>query len=51
MPLWGFIFALAAAIVFVVAFVQTKSIVALGLALLAVGFIFTFATTTSPVHF
>jgi hypothetical protein len=51
MPIWAFIFVLAAAITFVVAFIQTKRIVALGLALFAVGFIFTFATSTSPVHF
>lgn len=51
MSLWGFIFVLAAAIVFLVDFVMTRAIVALGLALLAAGVIFTFATSTSPVHF
>jgi hypothetical protein len=51
MPVWGFIFALAAAIVFAVAFIQSKSLVALGLCLLAVGFILTYTTTSGLVHF
>ena len=51
MALWGFIFVLAAAIVFLVDFIMTKALIALGLTLLAVGIIFTFATSTSPVHF
>jgi hypothetical protein len=51
MPLWGFIFVLAATIVFVVDFVMAKRLVVLGLALLAAGIIFTFATSSSPVHF
>ncbi|HEV3370890.1 MAG TPA: hypothetical protein VG074_15090 [Acidimicrobiales bacterium] len=51
MPVWGFIFALAAAIVFLVAFIQAKSLVAFGLCLLSVGFILTYATTAGLVHF
>jgi hypothetical protein len=51
MALWGFIFVLAAAIAFAIDFAITKSVVALGLALFAAGFIFTFATSTSPIHF
>jgi hypothetical protein len=51
MPIWGFIFVLAAAIVFLVAAWLSKSLVALGLTLLSVGIIFVYATTSSPVHF
>lgn len=51
MPLWGFVFCLAAAIVFAVDFALTKAVVALGLCLLAVGIILTYATSTAPVHF
>lgn len=49
MPIWGFIFVLAAAIVFAVAGLLIKSLPMVGF--LSVGLIFTFATTSSPVHF
>jgi len=49
-PIWGFIFALAALIVFLVEFVRTRSLMAAGFAALALGFILTFATTADPVH-
>jgi hypothetical protein len=51
MPIWGFVFALAAAIVFLIEAWLHRSLIAAGLCLLAVGFIFTFATSSSPVHF
>jgi hypothetical protein len=49
-PIWGFIFVLAAAIVFGVAAWITKSLVALGLCLLAVGIILWAAGAGAPVH-
>jgi len=51
MAVWGFIFVLVAAVLFGAAAWLTKSLVALGLCVLAVGIIFTFATTSNPVHF
>jgi hypothetical protein len=50
-PIWGFIFVLAAAIAFAVVAVYSKALLAAALCLLSVGLIFTFATSTSPVHF
>lgn len=51
MPIWGFIFVLVAAIVFLIHAWLSKSLIAAGLTLLAVGLIFTFATSSNPVHF
>jgi branched-subunit amino acid transport protein len=50
-PIWAFVFALAAAIVAFIAAWLTKSLLALALGLLAVAFIFEYATTSSAVHF
>jgi hypothetical protein len=54
MSIWGFIFVLVAAIVFLIYAWLTPGIskvAGLGLALLSIGIIFTFATTSNPVHF
>ena len=53
MPIWAFVFDLAAVIVFAIVFVvsQFKDLIALGLLLFALAFMFQFATTGNPVHF
>lgn len=55
MPVWGFIFVLFGAVLFAVASLIIPAIwnrlIALGLSVLAIGIIFTFATTGSSVHF
>jgi hypothetical protein len=50
-PVWGFVFVLAAAIVFAMGFIAARTGAPLGWCLLSIGIILTFATTTSPVHF
>jgi hypothetical protein len=56
MSIWGFIFVLAATIFFIVAAFLARATdwalcLSIALALFGAGFIFTFCTTSSPVHF
>lgn len=53
MPIWGFIFILVAAIIFFVdaGLRRFRTLISLGLAILCVGLIFTYATSSNPIHF
>lgn len=51
MPVWAFIFVLAAAIIFAVDAWILRKLISVGLCLFALAFMFLYTTTGSLVHF